>query len=100
MPEPELRALLRHIPHLAGPPPAGEPSDRELLARFARFREEAAFAALVQRHGPLVLNTCRRILRHEQDAEDTFQATFLVLARKAGALRWRDTVAPWLHAVA
>ena len=54
----------------------------------------------MQRHGPLVLNVCRRLLHQEQDAEDVFQATFLLLARKAGSIRWRDTVAPWLHAAA
>jgi len=100
MARPELRTLLRHIHHLAGPCAAAEDSDRVLLQRFAARREEAAFAALVQRHGTLVLNVCRRLLRQEQDAEDVFQATFLLLARKAGSVRWRDTVAPWLHAVA
>jgi len=100
MARPELRTLLRHIHHLAGPCAAAELSDRDLLERFAGRREEAAFAALVQRHGPLVLNVCRRLLRHEQDAEDVFQATFLVLARKAGSVRWRESVAAWLHAVA
>src|SRR5207248_2259038 len=97
---PELGTLLRHIQHLAGPGAPAEVSDRELLTRFAVRREEAAFATLVQRHGPLVLGVCRRLLRREQDAEDVFQATFLVLARKAGSVRWRDSVAPWLHAVA
>ncbi len=86
MPRPELRTLLRHIHHLASPA-AVEASDRELLARFAGQRDEAAFAALVQRHGALVLSVCRRLLHHEQDAEDVFQATFLVLARKASSLR-------------
>jgi RNA polymerase sigma factor (sigma-70 family) len=100
MARPHLRTLLRHIHHLAGPCAAAELSDRDLLERFAVRREEAAFAALVQRHGPLVLNVCRRLLHQEQDAEDVFQATFLVLARKAGSVRWRDSVAPWLHAVA
>ena len=100
MARPEVGNLLRHIHHLAGPCAPAELSDRDLLMRFAGGREEAAFAALVQRHGPLVLNVCRRLLRQEQDAEDVFQATFLVLARKAGSVRWRDSVAPWLYAVA
>jgi RNA polymerase sigma factor (sigma-70 family) len=74
--------------------------DGELLARFAAARDEAAFAALVARHGSLVLGVCRRLLRHEQDAEDAFQTTFLVLASKAAALGSPQTVAPWLHEVA
>jgi hypothetical protein len=64
-------------------------SDRELLARFAAGRDEGSFAALVRRHRPMVFATCCRALPCEQDAEDVFQAVFLVLARKAGG-RWRD----------
>lgn len=75
-------------------------SDATLLERFVTRREEAAFAALVQRHGPLVLGVCRRILRNSHDAEDVFQATFLVLARKAGCIPWQTSVAKWLYVVA
>jgi RNA polymerase sigma factor (sigma-70 family) len=71
-----------------------------LLERFTARREEAAFAALVQRHGPLVLGVCRRLLQHEQDAEDAFQAVFCVLARKAAAIRRGTAVGGWLYAVA
>jgi RNA polymerase sigma factor (sigma-70 family) len=89
--------VLRHVRALAG---LGDPTDRRLLERFARQREQAAFAELVRRHGPLVWGVCRRVLRHTEDAEDAFQATFLVLARKAGSTRWRDSIAGWLQEVA
>src|SRR5262249_19717537 len=68
--------------------------------RFARQRDEAAFAALVRRHAALVYGVGWRLLQHRQDAEDVFQATFLVLARKAGAVGWRDSAANWLYDVA
>src|SRR5262249_54662785 len=79
---------------------ARESSDRELLDRFAATRAEFAFAALVQRHGAAVLCVCRGVLSSEQDAEEVVQATFLTLARKAGAVDWRASVRPWLLAVA
>ena len=75
-------------------------SDAILLERFATGREEAAFVALVQRHGPMVQRICRRILRNEQDVEDVFQATFLILAKKAAGISWQDSVSQWLGAVA
>src|SRR5262249_62021678 len=76
-----------------------EPSDRHFLERFVAQRDEAAFAALVQRHGGMVLGVARRVLGHEQDTEDAFQATFLILARKARLIR-HDSVGAWLHPVA
>jgi len=75
-------------------------SDQELLERFAAHHDESAFEALVQRHGPLVLGVCWRLLGQEQAAEDAFQATFLILARKARAIRWHKTVRNWLYQVA
>jgi RNA polymerase sigma factor (sigma-70 family) len=80
--------------------PQQEPSDRELLDRFARHQDGAAFGALVHRHGPMVLGVCRRALGHAQDAEDAFQATFLVLVRKARALGRPELLAGWLYGVA
>jgi DNA-directed RNA polymerase specialized sigma24 family protein len=92
--------LMRHLRRLVHGDPPTLGTDGDLLRRYAAQRDEAAFATLVQRHGPLVWNACRRALRDVQDAEDVFQATFLVLAKKAGAVRWRDSVAAWLYAVA
>jgi C-terminal peptidase prc len=95
----QLQVVVRHLRRLVGEA-GSEPTDRELLARFAGTHDEAAFAALVQRHGSLVWGVCRRRLRHLQDAEDVFQATFLVLARKAAVVRWRNSVQNWLYEVA
>lgn len=75
-------------------------SDSELLDRFVRFKDEAAFELLVWRYRRLTLGVCRRVLRHEQDAEDAFQATFLILARKAGTIGRSECLAGWLHTVA
>jgi RNA polymerase sigma factor (sigma-70 family) len=96
----QLGTVLRHIHKLAAGRAAPEWTDRHLLDRFAAHRDEAAFAALIARHGPMVLRVCRRVLGHEQDAEDAFQATFLALARGAGSVRQREAVAGWLHGVA
>ena len=75
-------------------------SDNELLRRFAQQRDEAAFTALVRRHGAMVYHVCRHALGNSHDAEDAFQATFLVLATRAGAGPWRDSLAGWLHETA
>jgi serpin B len=79
---------------------AGALSDAELLQRFVRCRDEAAFEVLLWRHGPLVLGVCQRVLRHEQDAEDAFQAVFLTLAKKAASVARQAALASWLYKVA
>jgi RNA polymerase sigma factor (sigma-70 family) len=78
----------------------GRSTDQQLLQHFVAMREEAAFAALVDRHGPMVLAVCRSVLGHAQDAEDVCQATFLVLARNAASVRKPNSLAHWLHGVA
>jgi RNA polymerase sigma factor (sigma-70 family) len=75
-------------------------TDAQLVELFLARRDEAAFAALVHRHGPMVLGVCRRLLNDPHDAEDAFQATFLVLVRRASSIRPRAHVGPWLHGVA
>jgi RNA polymerase sigma factor (sigma-70 family) len=74
--------------------------DQELLRRFRSGRDAAAFSALLRRHGPMVLDVCRNMLGNEEDAEDAFQATFLVLAQRAEAIRKKSSVGSWLHGVA
>ncbi len=96
----QLNGVLRHVRSLAAAGQARELADRELLERFVSRHDEAAFATIVERHGPLVLGACRRILRNEHHAEDACQSTFLILARKAGTIRKREALASWLYGVA
>lgn len=98
MPGNPLRNVLSYLRRVAEP--AGESDDAALVERFVTKRDEAAFDALVLRHGPLVLGACRRILNDANDVDDVFQATFVVLARKAGAIRQRASVGAWLYGVA
>jgi RNA polymerase sigma factor (sigma-70 family) len=92
--------ILLHVRQIIGLRPAGELGDRQLLERFARQHDQAAFEALVRRHGPLVLGLCLRVLNNADDADDAFQATFLVLARKAASIRKQDSLGSWLYGVA
>jgi RNA polymerase sigma factor (sigma-70 family) len=100
MPVDHLETVVHHIRQIARKDAIAHLSDPDLLRRFLRERDDSAFVVLVRRHGPLVLGACRRILHHDQDAEDAFQATFLVLVRKAATLRSPATLANWLYGVA
>ena len=92
--------LLPHVRTLLADRRATDRTDADLLKAFVATRDEAAFAALVRRHGPLVLATARRATGNPADADDVFQATFLLLARNAAAIRNPAAVAGWLHGVA
>ncbi len=96
----DLSLILRHVRRAAGASNRADATDADLLERFARHREEAAFAAVLARHGPLVMGVCRRVLGDAHDAEDAFQATFLVLARRAGSIRRGASLSSWLYGVA
>ena len=94
---------LRHLNTLFSVGMVGGLTDAQLLERFTSYRDESAelaFRALLERHGPMVLRVCRAVLRDAHDADDAFQATFLVLVRRAGSLWVRDSLGPWLHQVA
>ena len=100
MPQRQLDIVARHIRQLAGALAAKEVSDADLLQRFTSSADDGAFAALVERHGGLVWSVCWRVLRRTEDAEDAFQATFLILIRKAASVRKRGALASWLYGVA
>jgi RNA polymerase sigma factor (sigma-70 family) len=95
-----LGAAYRHLRDLFGGGTVIGLTDGPLLARYASSKDGTAFEALVSRHGPMVLATCRAILKNEHDVEDAFQATFLILARKAGSIQGGDALGGWLHRVA
>src|SRR5579871_1162493 len=96
----QFAGVLRHIHRLANAPENPEWGDEQLLRRFVADRDESAFRLLEERHGRMVLGVCRHVLRQQQDAEDAFQATFLVLARKASSIQKGTALASWLYGVA
>ncbi len=95
----ESQRLLQHLRRLAGDL-SGTLSDGELLQRYLKCRDQAAFTALVRRHGPMVFSVCQSVLRQRDDAEDAFQAAFLILAQKAGSVRRHEGLGGWLQSVA
>ena len=95
-----LGAAMRHINQLFGEGTLAGLPDAHLLHAYIAHRDEVAFKALVQRHGPMVVAVCRGVLNDPNDADDAFQATFLLLARKAGSLWVNDSLGGWLHRVA
>ncbi len=95
-----LTAGIRHLRRKLATQQPSEESDEQLLHAFMTRRDDIAFAVLMRRHGPMVLHVCRRVLGHEQDAEDAFQATFLVFARNVAALRNKASLASFLHGTA
>ena len=92
--------IQRLIARFTAPRGTGDDPDRQLLERFVSDRDPCAFKAIVERHGPLVLGVCTRVLGGVHDAEDAFQATFLVLVRKARSIRAPGSLGPWLYGVA
>jgi RNA polymerase sigma factor (sigma-70 family) len=96
----QLSGVLHHLCKAALGPDGGGMTDGQLLEAFLARKDEDAFAALVGRHGPMVWGVCRRVLPHRHDAEDAFQAAFLVLVRKAGSIQRRESVGSWLYGVA
>ena len=95
-----ISPFLRYLHHLYGNREIAGLTDGQLLQRFAAERDEEAFTLLVRRHGAMVLGVCERLLNDPHEAEDAFQATFLVLARKASLPGWRDSIGNWLYGVA
>src|SRR6516164_3378342 len=94
----QMNRVIQHLRSVVGD--GAEMTDERLLEDYISRRDEAAFAALVRRHGPMVRGVCRRVLCNHHDAEDAFQATFLVLVRKAASIASRELLANWLYGVA
>jgi RNA polymerase sigma factor (sigma-70 family) len=96
----DMSSFLRRLTRGMAAEAVRDESDRQLVERLLAGPDEAIFEAIVRRHGPMVYRVCRRVLRHEQDTEDAFQATFLILAQRLGSVRRHASLASWLHGVA
>src|SRR5262245_25533936 len=95
-----MKTAFRHLRRAVLLRKSDGPADEQLLESFLLRRDETAFEVLMRRHGPMVLGVCQRVLRNAHDADDAFQATFLVLVRKASSLRSRELLVNWLYGVA
>jgi DNA-directed RNA polymerase specialized sigma24 family protein len=96
----QLNEFMRHLRRVLDRQDASGITDGELVRRYVERRDEAAFEALLRRHGPMVFGVCRRVLHNLHDAEDAFQATFLILVRKASSFRSPGMIGNWLYGVA
>src|SRR5690348_11009555 len=96
----QMDTVMRHLRRVVRSQDGAGRTDGVLPGSFIDRKDEVAFEALVRRHGPMVFGVCRRVVGNHHDAEDAFQATLLVLARKASSIRPRERVANWLHGVA
>ena len=92
----QLNKVIDHLRSVLSKQQAAGITDADLVKRYAQQRDEAAFELLLRRHGPMVLGVCRRVLHNLHDAEDAFQATFLVLVRRASSLRSPGMIGNWL----
>ena len=95
-----LGSVIHSLQRLFGPGTVNALSEAQLLERFIVRKDEAAFEAILKRHGPMVLGVCRRVLDDPHDVDDAFQATFLILVKKARSIRERDVLSTWLYGVA
>src|SRR5206468_2996750 len=96
----QVGVMLRYLRTVTAAYRDQELPDHDLLERFSVHQDQDAYATLLKRHGAMVLKVCRSVLRNPHDAEDAFQATFLILAQKAGSIRQRQSVGGWLYQVA